>query len=172
MNWDVMLPTTLWAYRIAYKVSMLHTLYKLVYGLMPLLPIKFIIPPNQTLVEKDGSWMNALLVQMEVLVLLDGKRIIARENIDYIQILRKHKRDDEKHLNKFKDGNLVLWLPKDPKIKEKKLFFFLWTSSFQVKKAFNNNTIQLSTLSNEDIALVNVNKLRVYRDPIITPQSQ
>jgi hypothetical protein len=39
------------------------------------------------------------------------------ENIDYIQIPRKHQRDDEKHLKKFEDRDLVLWLPKDPKIK-------------------------------------------------------
>jgi hypothetical protein len=44
----------------------------------------------------------------------------------------------------------------------------LWSSSFQVKKTFSNNTIQLSTLSNEDIALVNVNKLKAYRNPIVT----
>jgi hypothetical protein len=91
---------------------------------MPLLPTKFVIPPNQTLAEKNGSWMNALIVRMEDLILLDGKRIIARENIDYIQILRKHQRDDEKNLNKFEDGDLVLWLPQDPKIKEGKLFLF------------------------------------------------
>jgi hypothetical protein len=34
--------------------------------------------------------MNALLVQMEDLVLLDEKKIIRRENIDYIQIRRNH----------------------------------------------------------------------------------
>jgi hypothetical protein len=62
---------------------------------------------------------------MEDLILLDEKRIIVGENIDYIQILRKHKRDDEKHLKKFKDGDLVLWLPKDPKINEGK-FLFPW----------------------------------------------
>ncbi len=84
---DLMLPITLWAYRIAYKVSTQHTPYELVYGLMPLLFTKFIIPTNQTLVEKDGSWMNALLIQMGNLVQLDEKRIIARKNIDYIQIL-------------------------------------------------------------------------------------
>jgi hypothetical protein len=60
----------------------------------------------------------------------------------------------------------VLWLPKDPKIKEGK-FLFLWIGPFRVKKALNNNTIQLSTLSNEDIALVNVNKLKAYQNPII-----
>jgi hypothetical protein len=43
--------------------------------------------------------------------------------IDYIQILKKHQRDGEKHLKKFKDGDLVLWLPKDQKIKEGKFLF-------------------------------------------------
>jgi hypothetical protein len=44
---------------------------------MPLLPTKFIILTNRTLVEKDGSWMNALLVQMEDLILLHEKKIKA-----------------------------------------------------------------------------------------------
>ncbi len=39
--------------------------------------------------------MNALLVQMEDLVMFDEKRIIEVENIDYIQIIRKHQKDDE-----------------------------------------------------------------------------
>ncbi len=66
--------------------------------------------------------MNALLVRMEDLILLDEKRIIATKNIDYIQILRKNQRDDEKHLKKFEDGDLVLWLLKDPRIKDGKFF--------------------------------------------------
>jgi hypothetical protein len=103
---------------------------------------------------------------MEALILLNEKRILAQENVDYIQILRMHHRDDEKHLKRFEDGNLVLWLPKDPKINEGE-FFFPWTSPFRIKKAFNNNIVQLSTLSNEDIAVVNVNKFKVYRNLII-----
>jgi hypothetical protein len=54
-DWDVMLSTTLWAYRTAYKVSTQHTPYKFVYGLTSLLPTEFIVPTNQTLAEKDGS---------------------------------------------------------------------------------------------------------------------
>jgi transposase InsO family protein len=76
-DWDVILPIALWAYRIAYKVSTQHTPYKVVYGSMPLLPTKFIVPTNQKFAKKDGSWMNALLVRMEDLVLLDEKKIIA-----------------------------------------------------------------------------------------------
>jgi hypothetical protein len=67
--------------------------------------------------------MNALLIQMEDLVFLDEKMIIAKENIVYIQIFWKRQRDDEKHLEVLENGDLVLWLLKDPKIKEGKLFF-------------------------------------------------
>jgi hypothetical protein len=56
---------------------------------MPLLPTEFIVPSNQTFAEKDGNWMNPLLVQMEDLILLDEKIIIIVENIDYIQTLKK-----------------------------------------------------------------------------------
>lgn len=35
----------------------------------------------------NGSWTNALLAQIEGLVMFDEKRIIARKYIDYIQIL-------------------------------------------------------------------------------------
>jgi hypothetical protein len=49
---------------------------------MPLLPTKFIVPTNRTLAEKDGNWINALLAQMEDLILLDEKRIIVGKDID------------------------------------------------------------------------------------------
>jgi hypothetical protein len=63
---------------------------------------------------------------MEDLVLLDDKRIIVEENINYIQTLRKHQRDDEKWLKIFEDGDKVLWFPKDPKIKEGDFFSLDW----------------------------------------------
>jgi hypothetical protein len=43
-DWDIMLPTALWAYQIAYKVSIQHTPYELIYGLMSLLRTKFVFP--------------------------------------------------------------------------------------------------------------------------------
>jgi hypothetical protein len=38
----------------------------------------------------------------------------------------------------------------------------------KVPPTFNNNIVQLITLSNENITLVNVNKLKAYQNPIIT----
>ncbi len=49
----------------------------------------------------------------------------------------------------------------------KKDFCFPWIGSFRMKKAFSNNNVQLNMLSNEDVALVNVNKLKTYQNPII-----
>jgi hypothetical protein len=42
---------------------------------------------------------------MEDLVLLAEKMIIAGENINYIQTLIKHQRNNEKWLNTFEDGD-------------------------------------------------------------------
>ncbi len=43
-NWDVKLPTTLWAYQNFYKTSTKHTLFELVYGLWTLLPFECLVP--------------------------------------------------------------------------------------------------------------------------------
>jgi hypothetical protein len=61
---------------------------------------------------------------MEDLVIFDEKIIIIGENIDFIQLIKKHKKDDEKHLKRFEDGDLMMWLLKDPKIKKENSFFF------------------------------------------------
>jgi hypothetical protein len=45
-----------------------------------------------------------------------------------------------KHYKRFKDVDLVMWLLKDPKIKEGK-FLFSWIGSICVKKALNNNIV-------------------------------
>jgi hypothetical protein len=52
--------------------------------------------------------------------------------------------------------------------KLKREFFFSWIGKFQIKKAFNNNTVQLNMLSDKDVALVNVNNLKAYQNPIIS----
>jgi hypothetical protein len=67
---------------------------------------------------------------MEDLVLFAKKRIIAGENIKYIQTLKKHQRNNEKWLKIFEDGDMVLWFPKDPK-KFKRNFFFLGLVHFE-----------------------------------------
>jgi hypothetical protein len=62
----------------------------------------------------------------------------------------------------FKEGELVLWMPIATKIKVKK-FRLPWKGPYKVQKVFNNNTIKLSTLSNDDMEKVNIKKLKECR---------
>jgi hypothetical protein len=43
-NWDEHLHTVLWAYHTTFKVTTGHTLFQLVYGLYPLMPMKYLLP--------------------------------------------------------------------------------------------------------------------------------
>jgi hypothetical protein len=45
-DWDEHLHTILYAYQIAFKVTTWHTLYELVYGLHPLMPMEYLLPTN------------------------------------------------------------------------------------------------------------------------------
>jgi hypothetical protein len=56
-------------------------------------------------------------------------------------------------------GILCCDFQKIQKLKKANSFFL------EANKAFGNNIVQLNVLSNEDVVLLNVNKLKVYRKP-------
>ncbi len=64
-------------------------------------------------------------------------------------------------MKNFKEGKLVLWMPKAMKIKGGKVKL-LWKGPYKVQKVFNNNMVELSTLSNDDMEKININKLKEY----------
>jgi hypothetical protein len=63
---------------------------------------------------------------------------------------------------------MVIWCCGFQKIQKLKKAnsFFPWIGPFRVKKVFDNNIVQLSTLSNEDVALLDINQLKPYQNPI------
>jgi hypothetical protein len=54
---------------------------------------------------------------MEDLALLDKNDFLQKTLMDNIWLSKNHQ-DNEKKIKIFKDGNLMLWLHEDPKIKE------------------------------------------------------
>jgi len=52
-------------------------------------------------------------------------------------------------------------MPKPTKIKGHK-FRLQWKGPFKIQKKFNNNIMELSTISNDDIENININKLKGY----------
>jgi hypothetical protein len=52
-------------------------------------------------------------------------------------------------------------MPKPTKIKGHK-FRLPWKGPFKIQKMFNNNIMESSTISNDDIENININKLKEY----------
>jgi hypothetical protein len=85
-DWDIMLFTTLWAYRTAYKVTIHATPFELVYGTQPIMSTKFIVFIQRIRnVPKDDIHL-VIRVRMEEFVKLDENRWHARENMNHIQL--------------------------------------------------------------------------------------
>jgi hypothetical protein len=69
--------------------------------------------------------------------------------MNHIQSLRKYQQDDNGKMNFFKEGELVLWMLEYMKVKGIN-FNLPWKGPYRVQFVFNNNTVELSTLSNDD----------------------
>jgi hypothetical protein len=65
-------------------------------------------------------------------------------------------------MKSFKEGKLVLWMPKSTKIKGGK-FTLPENGPFKIQKMFDNNTMELSTISDERAKRININKLKAYQ---------
>jgi hypothetical protein len=52
-------------------------------------------------------------------------------------------------------------MPKATKIKGGK-FTLPWKGPFKIQKMFDNNTMELSTISDDEVKRVNINKLKTY----------
>jgi hypothetical protein len=80
IDWDVKLPTVLWAYQNSYKTSTKHTPFELIYDLQPFLPLEFLIPYYCMGYNLNYSRLVALMAQMEDLCFLDKWRKNASHN--------------------------------------------------------------------------------------------
>jgi len=63
-------------------------------------------------------------------------------------------------------GDLVLWMPKTTKIKGGK-FKLPWKGPYKIHKTFNNIIIELTTLGNDEVKRVNINKLKEYHSKLV-----
>jgi hypothetical protein len=83
-NWDVMLFTTLWAYRTTYKVSIQYTPFELVYGTQPMMPVEYLVTIQRIRDVFNDDIEAAIHVRMDDLVHLDEKCWQVRKNMNHV----------------------------------------------------------------------------------------
>ncbi len=92
---------------------------------------------------------------------MDEERWYVGENINHIQLFKKENWDEKGKLKSMYEGDLVLRMPKTIKIKGGK-FRLPWKGPYKVRKFFNNNIVELTSLGDDEVERVNINKLKKY----------
>ena len=77
-DWDIQLYTVLFSYQTAYKVATDHSPFKLVYGLLPLMPTEYIVPTQRTTTDLDFTQHRVLAARIADLDKLDETRLKAQ----------------------------------------------------------------------------------------------
>ena len=106
--WEEKLPSALWAYRTAYKVTTGHTPFQLMFGQEAVVPVEFLIPSLRIALENKLGDMASLRERLHNLNKLEEKQLLAQWATEVTQ--NRHKAWHDKHLklNKFQLGQLVL----------------------------------------------------------------
>jgi hypothetical protein len=77
-DWDLRVPTVLWAYRTTCKKITMHTTFKLVYSLEPIIPMEYLVPSLIIVSFMDMANTGAVRERLSQLVKLEEDRFIDR----------------------------------------------------------------------------------------------
>ncbi|MCO5582167.1 hypothetical protein L7F22_036057 [Adiantum nelumboides] len=163
-NWDLELPSALWAYQTSMKTSTGFTPFHLVYGKEALLPVEVEIPAVKMLKKLMGGSDNALKERLLHLQEVQLDQMSALEHYEKMQdraLEKINKKIKEKGIVK---GDLVLqYNSKLDKTFQKK-FQVKWEGPFMVVNYFANGTYQLANLDGAlHASRVNGLHLKIYR---------
>ncbi len=144
-----------------YKAITQLTPFELVYGTQLVMPTKFIVSIKRIQNIPSSDINHAIHVRMEDWIQLDEECWCVSENINHMQFPRKENWDRKGKIKSFDEGDLMLWMPKTTKTKGGK-FRLPWKGPYKVHNFFNNNIMALTSLGDDEVERVNVNKLKEY----------
>jgi hypothetical protein len=163
-NWNEHLPTVLFSYRTAFKVSTGYTPFQLVYGLHPLMPTEYIVPTRRTDGALDFTPTCVLTACLANLEQMDSARHHAQQVVGERQWSRALWNQQHYRQKDFQLGDSILWYPKGQKEHVGK-FKSRWFGPYIIQYRLSNNTALLVTVAyfQPDPIIVNINKLKPYR---------
>ncbi len=108
----------------------------MVYDTQPIMLVEFVVPTKRICNLPQENLDKTIWVRMENLFRLDEIWWQVGENINHIQLLHKEQSDEKGKIIFFKEGGLVLWMPKSTKINGGK-FTLPWKGPFNIYKMFD-----------------------------------
>ncbi|MCO5565066.1 hypothetical protein L7F22_018737 [Adiantum nelumboides] len=145
-NWDLELPSALWAYRTLVKTGTGFTPFHLVYGKEALLPVEVELPAVKMLEKLLGQSSDAFKQRLLKLQEVQLDRMSALELYGQMQEKALEKINEKVKSKGIKKHDLVLrYNSKLDKTFQKK-FQIKWEGPFKVVECFSNGTYQLANL--------------------------
>ena len=145
-NWDLELPSALWAYRTSVKTSTGFTPFHLVYGKEAILPVEVELPAVKMLEKLLGPSNDAFKERLLHLQEVQLDRMVALEYYEKMQEQALAKVNQKIKNKDIKGDDLVLrYNSKLDKTFQKK-FQIKWEGPFRVVESFANGTYQLADL--------------------------
>ena len=145
-NWDLELPSALWAYRTSVKTGTGFTPFHLVYGKEALLPMEVKLPAVKMLEKLLGHSNDAFKERLLHLQEVQLDRVRAVEHYEQMQDKALAKINERIKSKGIKKDDLVLrYNSKLDKTFQKK-FQIKWEGPFRVMDCFENGTYQLVDL--------------------------
>jgi len=144
-DWDVKLPSALWAYRTTFKVTTNQTPFALVYGIEAMLPIELEIPSLRIAVDSRLTVAESLSDRLLMLESLSERRRASVQHLEAMQRRRKAVFDKRHKVRTLQPGTLVM-LQVARKMECPGKFDALWLGPFWVTNVYDNNSVQLATL--------------------------
>ena len=166
-DWDIYLPSVLFAYRTMIHSTTRHEPFYLTYGREAIFPIELQIPTYPTEISSEEQIEELLLKRVyELIGNLPDKRVEAGENISKSQEKQKKRYDQKVVETKFYIGNKVLLYKNSAKKLEEK-----WEGPFYIHDIGLNGTYQLRNQEGKvRKRFVHANRLKSYQERHMEPQ--
>ena len=160
-DWAQALLGATWAYRTAFKATTQHTPFHLAYGLEAVAPFEFTAGSPRVAAFRLDSASALQHSHASRLLALEEARSLASKALHAEQNRRKAWHDRHLRHPQFRQGDLVL-LYQARFLKKARKLIPAWEGPYRVMEILPRGAVQLATLDNHLLPLVNGSRLRLY----------